>query len=129
MTNGFLSARSLTPQGAPGETGQAEGNGQSETNSEQSDDPDAAEQLNERERELLLAYLALDATSKRRSLSLTAAARKADPYGKVASYKRANARLVQLGLLEKLSQQEGKQMYLSMRGKGRAEQEKNQHKR
>lgn len=84
--------------------------------------------LKDRERDLLEAYLHLDAISQRRAVSLKAAAQKADPGGSVESFKRANARLVNLGLLTKLPPDQAKKMYLSTEGKRLAETSKEARK-
>jgi hypothetical protein len=71
--------------------------------------------LNEREQELLLAYLTLEATSKRRKVARLRAAMKADSE-KPSSYNRANASLVKRGLLRVASKREGSGCWLTAEG-------------
>jgi len=65
---------------------------------------------------LLQGYERAGATSARKAVAMGAAAKRADPSTRECSFKRANARLVRGGLLERLPRSEGRRMYLSALG-------------
>jgi hypothetical protein len=105
------------------ESGAAEGDSAKpdQGESQQAREAEPEEKLSEREKELLLAYLALGADSKRRKVSRTQAARKADPGSPPTTYNRANAALGRRGYLQVAAPREGGGCWLTSVGKAAAE--------